>query len=91
MLKIICYGVRSYEKPYFQDLNKYNFQLTLVEELLTTSNAQLAQHHDAVLLRGNCAANRENITKFNEYGIQYIFTRTVGINHIDLDACSEFE
>ncbi|MEK5507005.1 2-hydroxyacid dehydrogenase [Paenibacillus sp. FSL P4-0113] len=90
MLKIICYGVRSYEKPYFQDLNKYNFQLTLVEELLTTSNAELAQHHDAVLLRGNCAANRENITKFNEYGIQYIFTRTVGINHIDLDACSEF-
>ena len=34
-LKIACYGVRENEVSFFEDLNKYDFELTLIEELLT--------------------------------------------------------
>lgn len=83
-LKVVCYGVRPNEVPFFEKLNKYNFELRLVEELLTHDNINTAEGMDAVILRGNCVADRQNIEKMSEYGIKYVFTRTVGFNHIDL-------
>lgn len=35
-------------------------------------------------------ADRQNLIKLKEYGIKYVFTRTVGFNHIDLEAASEY-
>ncbi|MGO3732600.1 MAG: 2-hydroxyacid dehydrogenase [Vagococcus sp.] len=89
-LKIICYGVRENERTYFEDLNKYQFDLTLVEELLTHENIETVKGHEAVLLRGNCVADYKNIEKMAAYGVSYLFTRTVGYNHIDLTAAAEF-
>lgn len=89
MLKIACYGVRPNEVEFFNKLNKYHYDLTLIEGLLTHDNIETAAGHDAVLLRGNCVADRTNLEKMKEYGIQYVFTRTVGYNHIDLDVAHE--
>ncbi|MBL1225233.1 2-hydroxyacid dehydrogenase [Enterococcus sp. BWR-S5] len=91
MFKIACYGVRPNEVSFFNQLNVYNYELTLIEGLLTHDNIETAKGHDAVLLRGNCVADSQNIDKFNEYGIKYVFTRTVGFNHIDLDAAAKYE
>lgn len=90
MFKIICYGVRPNEVEIFEKLNRYDYALTLEEALLTHDNIETAKGHDAVLLRGNCVADRENLAKMKEYGIRYVFTRTVGFNHIDLEAAKEF-
>lgn len=87
---IACYGVRPNEVPYFNDLNKYGYELTLIEDLLTHDNIETAYNHDAVLLRGNCVADRENIEKMKDHGVKYVFTRTVGFNHIDLDAAKDY-
>lgn len=89
-LKIVCYGVRKNEVDYFNKLNTYGYELTLVEDLLNKDNYVCAKGHSAVLLRGNCLANRTNIKHFADYGIKYLFTRTVGINHIDLQAASDY-
>ncbi|MGX7111278.1 2-hydroxyacid dehydrogenase [Gemella cuniculi] len=89
-LKVVCYGVRPNEVPFFEKLNKYNFELKLVEELLTHDNIDTAGGMDAVILRGNCVADRQNIEKMSEYGIKYVFTRTVGFNHIDLQAAADY-
>lgn len=89
-LKVVCYGVRPNEVPFFEKLNKYNFELRLVEELLTHDNINTAEGMDAVILRGNCVADRQNIEKMSEYGIKYAFTRTVGFNHIDLQAAADY-
>ena len=88
-LKIVAYGVRPNEVDFFHKLNKYNYELKLVEELLTHDNIETAEGQDAVLLRGNCVADRQNLEKIKSYGIKYVFTRTVGFNHIDLQACKE--
>lgn len=89
-LKVVCYGVRPNEVPFFEKLNKYNFELRLVEELLNHDNIDTAEGMDAVILRGNCVADRQNIAKMSEYGIKYVFTRTVGFNHIDLQAAADY-
>ncbi|MGM9927006.1 MAG: 2-hydroxyacid dehydrogenase [Bacillus sp. (in: firmicutes)] len=90
MIKIACYGVRPNEISFFNDLNKHNFELTLIEDLLTHELIATAKGHDAVLLRGNCVADAINIEKMAEYGIKYVFTRTVGFNHIDLEAAAKY-
>lgn len=91
MIKIACYGVRPNEVSFFNDLNKYNFELTLIEELLLHDNIETAKGHDAVLLRGNCVADEINLAKMNDYGVKYVFTRTVGFNHINLDESKKYD
>lgn len=91
-MKVLCYGVREVEKPFFEQINKkYNFNLTLVPDYLNSlETAQLAKNHEAVILRGNCWANKEVLSLYHEYGIKYLLTRTVGINHIDLETAKKF-
>lgn len=58
-------------------------------EFLTDDNVDEAKGMDAVLIRGNCAASAKNLKIFKSYGIKYVFTRSVGFNHIDLKAAKE--
>lgn len=88
-MKLICYGVRKVEKDFFLKLNKFGYELTLVEELLNDKNIDLIEGHEAVILRANCPANKENLNKMKKYGVKYLLTRTVGYNHIDLDVAKE--
>ncbi|GIN86696.1 lactate dehydrogenase [Heyndrickxia sporothermodurans] len=90
-IKVACYGVRENEVPFFYQLNKYHFDLSLIEDLLRHDNIDTAIGMDAVLLRGNCIADRKNIQKLKEYGVKYLFTRTVGYNHIDLQAAADYD
>lgn len=89
-VNLICYGVREVEFPYFNDLNKYNYQTTLVENLLNKENLNLIKGHNSVMLRGNCHADREVIKTMAGYGVKNLLTRTVGFNHIDIDAAKEY-
>lgn len=89
-MKIICFGVRDVEKPIFEEVNKhFNFDLTMVPELLTHENVEITKNYDGVLLRANCVADKINLEKMWSYGIKYMFTRTVGINHIDVEAAKQ--
>lgn len=88
-MKLICYGVRKVEVEFFKKLNKFGYELTLVEELLNDTNIDLIEGHEAVMLRANCPGNRENLMKMKDFGVKYLLTRTVGYNHIDLDAAKE--
>ncbi|USS85567.1 lactate dehydrogenase [Fructilactobacillus myrtifloralis] len=89
MFKITAYGVRPIEVPYFHKLNHNHYDLNLVPDLLDQQNANVAKGSDGVLLRGNCQADRHNLEQFKEWGINYVFTRTVGVDHIDLPAAQE--
>ena len=91
IIKVLCYGVRDVEKPFFEDLNKkYNYEITCVKEYLNTKEtAELAKGHEAVILRGNCWANKENLDIYKSLGVKYVLTRTVGVNHIDVPYAKE--
>lgn len=88
-MRIACYGVRPLERNYFRKLNKYGYDLKLIQEYLNRDNAEEAKDCDAVLVRGNCLCDRENLSKFKSYGISWVFTRSVGTDHYDLRAAKE--
>ncbi|TWS95241.1 NAD(P)-dependent oxidoreductase [Streptococcus sp. sy018] len=84
-MKIVCYGVRPIEEPYFHQLNRYNFELKLVSDFLSPANVTEAKGCDAVLVRGMCQCDAATLKPIADYGIKYLFTRSVGYNHIDMD------
>lgn len=89
MVKITAYGVRELEEPVFNRLNAAGFTLKFVRELLTHENVTAAAGADAVLVRGNCVVDRQNLQQFADWGIKAVFTRSVGINHLDRQAAAD--
>ena len=89
--KIICFGVRDYEKPYFEELGKkYNYELVLKSQFLNTENYKDALGYEIVMVRGNCVVNYEAMKDLADHGLKYYLTRTAGFNHVDLKACKDF-
>ncbi|WP_338972014.1 NAD(P)-dependent oxidoreductase [Spiroplasma endosymbiont of Panorpa germanica] len=89
-MKMICYGVRDTEKEFFNEINKkFGYELILEPKLLTHENIDTAKNCKAVMLRANCVADKANLLKMKEFGVEYVLTRTVGVNHIDTKACEE--
>lgn len=90
--KIICFGTREYEKPYFQKLGeKYGYDLILRPEYLNDSCYELALGYKAVMVRGNCVVNRDHLKLLRDSGLKYYLTRTAGYNHVDVRACKDFD
>lgn len=89
-MKVLCYGVRDVEKPFFENINKeFGYDITCIPELLNDDSVLKAEGHEAVILRANCPATRKNLEIYKSFGVKYVLTRTVGYAHIDLDAAKE--
>jgi D-lactate dehydrogenase len=90
-MKVLCYGVRDVELPIFESCNKkYGYEIKCVPDYLNTDEtANLAKGFEAVILRGNCFANKKNLDIYKKLGVKYIMTRTAGYEHIDLPYAHE--
>lgn len=89
--KIICFGVRDYEKPTFEELGKkYGYELILRSQFLNDENYADALGYPIVMVRGNCVVTHDSMKKLSEGGLRYYLTRTAGYNHVDVAACKEF-
>lgn len=90
-MKVFFYGVRDVEVPIFEAVNnKFGYDMTLIPEYLTDeATTRKAAGNDVVVLRGNCFATKERLDIYKEMGIQYVMTRTVGVNHIDIPHAKE--
>lgn len=90
-MKVIFYGVRDVEVPIFEAVNKkFGYDMTLIPEYLTDeATTRKAAGNDAVVLRGNCFATKERLDSYKEMGVEYVLTRTVGVNHIDVPYAKE--
>lgn len=88
-IKLVCYGVRDTEVEYFHKLNKYGYELKLVNTGLNHENVKEAIGAEAIMVRGNCMADRQNLELLAKGGLKYVLTRTVGFDHVDLEAVKE--
>ena len=89
--KIICFGVRDYEIPYFEQLGKqYGYELVLRPQFLNTENYKDALGYEIVMVRGNCVVSYDAMKDLAAHGLKYYLTRTAGFNHVDLKACKDF-
>lgn len=90
MVKLVCYGVRETEVPYFHEINKkFGYDIKLVTLGLNHENVKEAIGAKAIMVRGNCKADRKNLTLLKANGLEYVLTRTVGFDHIDLEAVKD--
>ncbi len=88
--KMICFGVRDYEKPYFEDLGKkYDYDLVLSPVYISNDTWELAKGYEMVMVRGNCNLDAAHLKLLKENGLKYYLTRTAGYNHVDVAACKE--
>ena len=90
-MKVLFYGVREVEVPLFHEQNKkFGYDIELIPDYLNCKEtAEKAKGFECVVLRGNCFANKEVLDLYKSYGVKYLFTRTVGTNHIDVKYAKE--
>ncbi|WP_429970359.1 NAD(P)-dependent oxidoreductase [Fructilactobacillus sp. Tb1] len=88
MTKITVYSVKDFEKPIYNKLNKYDFELQLINEPLSMNNINTVNGSIGVLIDGATDANAELMAALKEHDVKYCFTRFVGYDNIDLNAAS---
>lgn len=89
-MKLIAFEVRPDEINYFDELReKYALELMTTTEIPSLDNADKAQDCIGVTMLGQGNIDRVLLAKYYELGVRYISTRTIGFNHIDLEAAKE--
>ena len=90
-MKIFVYSYREFdEAEYFQKFSKeYGVELGICTDAPTLENAHLAQGYEYVTIITS-KIDRELMKKFHEMGVKMISTRTVGYDHVDIEAAKEF-
>jgi len=90
-MKITAYETRKDERQVFMQLaEEQHIEITYLEEALNENSVQLAAGSQGVTILG-AEVNASILRQLKELGINYIATRTVGYNNIDLHAAKEFE
>ncbi|WP_322154217.1 D-isomer specific 2-hydroxyacid dehydrogenase family protein [Paratractidigestivibacter sp.] len=86
-MKLFAYAVRDYDElPYLEALSKeLGFEFGYTSEYPSMSNAELAGGYDSLSIITN-PLDAELLARFHELGVRGVSTRTIGYDHIDLEA-----
>lgn len=90
-MRIFVYNYREFdEAEYFQKFSKeYGVELGITTELPTLENAHLAAGYEYISIITS-KIDARLMERFHEIGVKMISTRTVGFDHVDLDAARKF-
>lgn len=89
-MRIFAYEVRPDEVDAFGRMARaYGADIELSSEVPAPATAELAAGCVGVSILAQGRADRELLRLWRELGVSYLSTRTVGYNHIDLDAARE--
>ncbi|MBQ7841418.1 MAG: lactate dehydrogenase [Lachnospiraceae bacterium] len=90
-MKVAVYNLRPFdEKEWFEQYSKeLGLQLVTCSDAPDLSNAELTKGCTCVDIITS-PINRELMEAFAKNGVKYLVTRTIGYDHIDLDAAREF-
>lgn len=90
-MKIAAYNYREFDEAiYFNKFSKqYNVEIVPIRANPTVENADLAKGCEGVTVITQ-PITRDIISKWAEVGVKHISTRTIGYDHIDLEAAKEF-
>ena len=89
-MKIAAFEVRPDEKTSFARWAKvYNADVTEYSEVPSLENASLAAGCVGVTFLGQGKINRELLAEYKKLGVKCVSTRTIGSDHIDLEAAKE--
>lgn len=85
-MKIYAYEVRQDEMDYFKQYEKeYHVDVILNHQVPTLENADNVDGCEGVTILGQGNINAKLLDKWYKHGVRYVSTRTIGLNHIDLE------
>lgn len=88
-MKIAVYEVRPDERMDLERVSaELGIELKITNEIPKLENAAFAEGCDGVSMLGQGTIGPELLGKYQENGVRYLSTRTIGYNHIDL-ACAK--
>ena len=85
-MKVISYETKEFERSAFRRAEELGLEIRHVTETLTAENVGLAAGCKGVTTLGFSDLRAAMLEQLAEQGIRYLATRTVGYNHIDLEA-----
>lgn len=90
-MKVAVYNYRDFdEKKWFDKYSKeLGIELVICHDAPDLSNIELARGCECADIITS-KIPRELVAKFHEVGVRYLATRTIGYDHIDLDAAREY-
>lgn len=89
-MKIVAFETREDERPTFRKLEqKHQIEIVCLPEELSKQNIGLAKGATAISILGHSQMNAELLSLLKDNGISFVSTRTVGYNHIDLEAANK--
>lgn len=89
-MKLFVYCFRDFdEKPHFDALaQEYGIEYAWSSAYPTPETAALAAGYDAISFTP-CQMDRTLLTQFRDLGVRYLAARSIGYDHIDLEAARE--
>ncbi|MCD7840819.1 MAG: D-isomer specific 2-hydroxyacid dehydrogenase family protein [Erysipelotrichaceae bacterium] len=89
-MKIAFFSVRIDEIDFVKEYaKKYDVEVCINNEALTLNNVGQCKGYDAVSIM-TTKTDKEIIKILHDFQVVYISTRTIGFDHIDLEACKEY-
>lgn len=89
-MKIAAFEVQDYEVRYFDSARAGGIEIAIYGERLTASNLSLVWGCEGICILGHSTVDGTLMEKLSKAGVKYIATRTIGFNHIDLEAAKKF-
>lgn len=86
-MKFVVYGIWNEERAKLEEVSKaYGFEYVATSEPISANNISLCVGADGVSGLGKVSVDEPILQALKNAGIRYFSTRTVGYNHIDLEA-----
>lgn len=85
-MRVVAYSIKNFEKELLAKANQRKHDITLISNCLSLETALYAEGKDAAIVFTNDDLSRPVIDRLAEMGIKYIITRSIGMDHIDLEA-----
>ena len=91
-MKVAVYNYRDFdEKKWFDRYSQeLGIELVICHDAPNLSNIELARGCECADIITS-KIPRELVAKFHEVGVRYLATRTIGYDHIDLEAAKEYQ
>ncbi len=90
-MKAVAYSVRPFEREFLARANQKKHDITLISNALGMDTLVYAQGKTAVIVFTNDDLSAKIIVRLAALGIKYIVTRSVGTDHIDMNAAEKYK
>ena len=89
-MKAVAFSVKNFEKVFLARANSKKHDITLISNPLSLETAVYARGKEAVIVFTSDDVSATMIRVFAGYGVKYIITRSLTMDHIDIAAATHY-